>query len=285
MSETVVETGLGRGARRGLAIWAGVVFAFLYVPIIVLVIFSFNASSLVNIWGGFSLSWYGEALRNDAITSAIRVSLTVAATSTVVSVVIGTALALALHRYRFRGRRALDGTVYLPIVIPDITMAVMLLVFFAEAFKLINSFGPRYTLGITTIALSHIAFNISFVCVVVRARLDQFDQTLEEAARDLYATPWQTFIRVTLPLIMPGVAAGGLLALTLSLDDVVISAFVSGPGSTTLPVYVFGSIRRGVTPELNAISTLMLAASITIVLAALAVQRRRASASQQTGLL
>ncbi len=285
MSETVVETGLGRGARRALAIWAGVVFAFLYVPIIVLVIFSFNASSLVNIWGGFSFSWYGEALRNDAITSAIRVSLTVAATSTVVSVVIGTALALALHRYRFRGRRALDGTVYLPIVIPDITMAVMLLVFFAEAFKLINSFGPRYTLGITTIALSHIAFNISFVCVVVRARLDQFDQTLEEAARDLYATPWQTFIRVTLPLIMPGVAAGGLLALTLSLDDVVISAFVSGPGSTTLPVYVFGSIRRGVTPELNAISTLMLAASITIVLAALAVQRRRASASQQTGLL
>ena len=281
----VVEVGLGRRTRRGLAVWAWAVFAFLYVPIVVLVVFSFNASSRVNIWGGFSVQWYGEALRNDVITSAIRVSLIVALVSTVVSMVLGTAVALALDRYRFRCRRALDGTVYLPIVIPDITMAVMLLVFFAEAFKFIDSFGPRFTLGISTVALSHIAFNISFVCVVVRARLDQFDRTLEEAARDLYATGWQTFRRVTLPLIMPGVAAGGLLALTLSLDDVVISAFVSGPGSTTLPVYVFSSIRRGVTPELNAISTLMLTASIALVLASLAMQRRRASASQQTQIL
>ena len=281
----VVETGLGQRTRRWLAGWAWVVFAFLYVPIVVLVIFSFNASSRVNIWGGFSLAWYGEALGNEVITSAIRVSLIVAAVSTAVSVVLGTAAALALDRYRFRGRRALDGTIYLPIVIPDITMAVMLLVFFAEAFKLIDTFGPRLTLGISTVALSHIAFNISFVCVVVRARLDQFDRTLEEAARDLYATGWQTFRRVTLPLIMPGIAAGGLLALTLSLDDVVISAFVAGPGSTTLPVYVFSSIRRGVTPELNAVSTLMLAASITLVLGSLALQRRRASASQQTQVL
>ena len=280
-----VEIGLGRRTRRGLAAWAWVVFAFLYVPIVVLVVFSFNSSARVNIWGGFSLQWYGEALTNDVIVSAVRVSLIVAAVSTAVSVVLGTAVALALDRYRFRGRRALDGTVYLPIVIPDITMAVMLLVFFAEAFKFIDSFGPRFTLGISTVALSHIAFNISFVCVVVRARLDQFDRTLEEAARDLYASGWQTFRRVTLPLIMPGIAAGGLLALTLSLDDVVISAFVAGPGSTTLPVYVFSSIRRGVTPELNAISTLMLAASITLVLGSLALQRRRASASQQTQVL
>lgn len=280
-----VEVGLGRRTRRWLAAWAWVVFAFLYVPIVVLVVFSFNSSARVNIWGGFSLQWYGEALTNDVITSAVRVSLIVAAVSTAVSVVLGTAVALALDRYRFRGRRALDGTVYLPIVIPDITMAVMLLVFFAEAFKFIDSFGPRFTLGISTVALSHIAFNISFVCVVVRARLDQFDRTLEEAARDLYASGWQTFRRVTLPLIMPGIAAGGLLALTLSLDDVVISAFVAGPGSTTLPVYVFSSIRRGVTPELNAISTLMLTASITLVLGSLALQRRRASASQQTQVL
>ena len=280
-----VEVGLGRRMRRGLTVWAWVVFAFLYVPIVVLVVFSFNSSARVNIWGGFSLRWYGEALTNDVIVSAVRVSLIVALVSTVVSVVLGTAVALALDRYRFRGRRALDGTVYLPIVIPDITMAVMLLVFFAEAFKFIDSFGPRFTLGISTVALSHIAFNISFVCVVVRARLDQFDRTLEEAARDLYASGWQTFRRVTLPLIMPGIAAGGLLALTLSLDDVVISAFVAGPGSTTLPVYVFSSIRRGVTPELNAISTLMLTASIALVLGSLAMQRRRASASQQTQVL
>ena len=281
----VVEVGLGRRTRRWLAVWAWVVFAFLYVPIAVLVIFSFNSSARVNIWGGFSFRWYGEALGNEQITSALRVSLIVALVSTVVSVVLGTAVALALDRYRFRGRRALDGTVYLPIVIPDITMAVMLLVFFAEAFKFIDSFGPRFTLGISTVALSHIAFNISFVCVVVRARLDQFDRTLEEAARDLYASGWRTFTKVTLPLIMPGIAAGGLLALTLSLDDVVISAFVAGPGSTTLPVYVFSSIRRGVTPELNAISTLMLTASIALVLGSLALQRRRASASQQTQVL
>ena len=280
-----VEVGLGRGTRRWLAVWAWLVFAFLYVPIAVLVIFSFNSSARVNIWGGFSFRWYGEALGNEQITSALRVSLIVALVSTVVSVVLGTAVALALDRYRFRGRRALDGTVYLPIVIPDITMAVMLLVFFAEAFKFIDSFGPRFTLGISTVALSHIAFNISFVCVVVRARLDQFDRTLEEAARDLYASGWRTFTGVTLPLIMPGIAAGGLLALTLSLDDVVISAFVAGPGSTTLPVYVFSSIRRGVTPELNAISTLMLTASIALVLGSLALQRRRASASQQTQVL
>ena len=284
MSGTV-EIGLGRRTRRWLAGWTWLVFAFLYVPIVVLVVFSFNSSSRVNIWRGFSLQWYGEALANEQITSALRVSLIVAAVSTVVSTVIGTAVALALDRYRFRGRRALDGTVYLPIVIPDITMAVMLLVFFAEAFKLIDSFGPRLTLGISTVALSHIAFNISFVCVVVRARLDQFDRTLEEAARDLYASGWRTFTRVTLPLIMPGIAAGALLALTLSLDDVVISAFVSGPGSTTLPVYVFSSIRRGVTPELNAISTLMLTASIILVLGSLALQRRRSSASQQTGVI
>lgn len=270
--------GTSASARRLLKANAWFVFAFLYVPIVVLVIFSFNDSERVNVWQGLSPRWYAEALGNTQIVSALRVSLIVAISSTIVSTVLGTAVALALDRYRFKGRRALDGTVYLPIVIPDITMAVMLLVFFAEAFKLIDTFGPRLTLGVTTVALSHIAFNISFVAVVVRARLDQFDRTLEEAARDLYATPWRTFKRVTLPLIAPGIAAGALLALTLSLDDVVISAFTAGPGATTLPVYVFSSIRQGVTPELNAISTLMLAASITLVVASLALQRPRSTA-------
>ena len=265
--------GTKRSAHRLLTANAWLVFAFLYVPIIVLVVFSFNDSERVNVWQGLSARWYGEALGNAQIISALRVSLVVAVVSTAVSTVLGTAVALALDRYRFKGRRVLDGTVYLPIVIPDITMAVMLLVFFAEAFKLIDTFGPRLTLGVTTVALSHIAFNISFVAVVVRARLDQFDRTLEEAARDLYATPWRTFRRVTLPLIAPGIAAGALLALTLSLDDVVISAFTAGPGATTLPVYVFSVIRQGVSPELNAISMLMLAVSITLVVASLALQR------------
>ncbi len=269
--------GAKRSATHLLKANAWFVFAFLYVPIVVLVVFSFNDSERVNVWQGLSARWYGEALGNTQVISALRVSLIVAISSTIVSTVLGTAVALALDRYRFKGRRALDGTVYLPIVIPDITMAVMLLVFFAEAFKLIDTFGPRLTLGVTTVALSHIAFNISFVAVVVRARLDQFDRTLEEAARDLYATPWRTFRRVTLPLIAPGIAAGALLALTLSLDDVVISAFTAGPGATTLPVYVFSTIRQGVTPELNAISTLMLAASITLVVASLALQRPRST--------
>ena len=271
----------GKGtARRLLTANAWLVFAFLYVPIAVLVVFSFNDSERVNVWQGLSARWYGEALGNAQVISALRVSLIVAVVSTAVSTVLGTAVALALDRYRFKGRRALDGTVYLPIVIPDITMAVMLLVFFAEAFKLVDAFGPRLTLGVTTVALSHIAFNISFVAVVVRARLDQFDRTLEEAARDLYATPWRTFRKVTLPLIAPGIAAGALLALTLSLDDVVISAFTAGPGATTLPVYVFSVIRQGVSPELNAISTLMLAASITLVVASLALQRPQRTAAQ-----
>ena len=271
----------GKGtARRLLAANAWLVFAFLYVPIAVLVVFSFNDSERVNVWQGLSARWYGEALGNAQVISALRVSLIVAVVSTAVSTVLGTAVALALDRYRFKGRRALDGAVYLPIVIPDITMAVMLLVFFAEAFKLVDAFGPRLTLGVTTVALSHIAFNISFVAVVVRARLDQFDRTLEEAARDLYATPWRTFRKVTLPLIAPGIAAGALLALTLSLDDVVISAFTAGPGATTLPVYVFSVIRQGVSPELNAISTLMLAASITLVVASLALQRPQRTAAQ-----
>lgn len=274
---TLGTAGTTRSARHLLKANAWFVFAFLYVPIVVLVIFSFNDSERVNVWQGLSARWYGEALGNTQVISALRVSLIVAISSTVVSTVLGTAVALALDRYRFKGRRALDGTVYLPIVIPDITMAVMLLVFFAEAFKLIDTIGPRFTLGVTTIALSHIAFSISFVAVVVRARLDQFDRTLEEAARDLYATPWRTFRRVTLPLIAPGIAAGALLALTLSLDDVVISAFTAGPGATTLPVYVFSTIRQGVTPELNAISTLMLAASITLVVASLALQRPRST--------
>ncbi|WP_419841390.1 ABC transporter permease [Candidatus Poriferisodalis sp.] len=264
----------GRLARYLLKANAWLVFAFLYVPIAVLVVFSFNDSERVNVWQGLSPRWYGEVFGNSQVISALRVSLIVAISSTVVSTLLGTAVALALDRYRFRGRRALDGTLYLPIVIPDITMAVMLLVFFAEAFKLIDAIGPRLTLGITTVALSHIAFSISFVAVVVRARLDQFDRTLEEAARDLYASPWRTFTRITLPLIAPGIAAGALLALTLSLDDVVISGFTAGPGATTLPVYVFSTIRQGVTPELNAISTLMLAASITLVMASLSLQRR-----------
>jgi spermidine/putrescine transport system permease protein len=195
-----------------------------------------------------------------------------------VSAVLGTLAALALERFKFRGQRVFDALLYLPIIIPDVTMAVMMLLFFSRGLIILDSvFGLELSKGFGTIVLSHIAFNISFVSIVVRARLAGMSEQLEEAAHDLYATRWQTFRHVTLPLIAPGVAGGALLALTLSLDDVVITQFVAGPGATTLPVYVFGLIRRGVTPLINAVSAVMLVASIVLVAGSLLVQRRDGS--------
>lgn len=263
-----------RMVDRVLALNAWVLYVFFYAPILVLIFFSFNDNNNVAIWTEASFRWYGEMFQNDNVTSSLRNSLVVAFFSTIVSTVIGTLLAISLERYRFRGRGALDGLAYLPIIIPDVTMAVMLLIFFFQAFGIIdNLFGVRLNTGLLTITLAHIAFSISFVAVVVRARLAQLDDSLEEAAADLYAGRWQTFRKVTLPLIAPGVAGGALLALTLSLDDVVVTSFVSGSGATTLPVYVFGLVRRGVTPLINAVSTVMLVASMVLVGISLGFQR------------
>lgn len=266
------------GVTRGLlSAHAWLVYGFFYAPIVVLIVLSFNQNRLVGIWQGFTLDWYAQMLDNTAVLRAIRNSLTVAAISTVVSTVLGTAAALALERYRFRGRGAFDSLLYLPVIVPDVTMAVMMLLFFVRAADAVFvASGARVGLGISTIAISHIAFNISYVAIIVRARLAGMDPVLEEAAADLYAGRWQTFRHVTLPQVMPGVLGGALLALTLSLDDVVITSFVSGPGSTTLPVYVFGLVRRGVTPLINAVSTVMLVASMVLVAASLLAQRRRA---------
>jgi spermidine/putrescine transport system permease protein len=265
----------GGVVQRLLGVQAWLVFLFLYAPIIVLIVYSFNDNRNVGVWTRPSLRWYEAMLQDDNVIRSLRNSLVVALVSTIISTVLGTAAGLALERYRFRGRRAYDGLLYLPIIIPDVTMAVMLLLFFSQAFAIINgSLGTRLNLGLTSISLAHIAFNISFVAVVVRARLAQMDSHLEEAASDLYATRWAAFRRVTLPLIMPGVAGGALLALTISLDDVVVTSFVTGPGSTTLPVYVFGLVRRGVSPLINAVSTVMLVASMILVGVSLGFQRR-----------
>lgn len=259
-----------------LGLNAAVVYVFLYAPIALLVVFSFNDNNNVGIWTEPSLRWYGEMFQNSAVMGALRNSLVVALVSTVVSTIVGTMLAISLERYRYRGRGFLDGLAYLPIIIPDVTMAVMLLVFFFQAFGVLEALtGISLTTGLHTIILAHIAFNISFVAVVVRARLAQFDRSLEEAAADLYATRWATFRKVTFPLILPGVAGGALLALTLSLDDVVVTQFVSGAGSTTLPVYVFGLVRRGVTPLINAVSVVMLLASMVLIALSLGLQRGR----------
>jgi spermidine/putrescine transport system permease protein len=267
-------TGVRGLAGRLLGANAVLVYLFFYAPIALLTVFSFNANNRVAIWTEPSLRWYQAMFQNDAVMSALRNSLVVALVSTIVSTVIGTMLAIALERYRFRGRGLLDGLSYLPIIIPDVTMAVMLLIFFFQGFDLIDDLiGVRLGAGLGTIVLSHVAFNISFVAVVVRARIAQFDPAMEEAAADLYASRWQAFRRVTLPLIAPGVVGGALLALTLSLDDVVITQFVSGPGSTTLPVYVFGLVRRGVTPLINAVSVVMLTASMILIAVSLGLQR------------
>jgi spermidine/putrescine transport system permease protein len=276
----------GTGPRglvdRLLGLNAVLVFIFFYAPIALLVVFSFNDNDNVSIWTEPSLRWYGQMFQDQAVMNALRNSLIVAFASTIVATIIGTALAISLERYRYRGRGALDGLAYLPIIIPDVTMAVMLLIFFFQAFGILDDLtGVHLEPGLLTITLAHIAFNISFVAVVVRARIAQFDASMEEAAADLYASRWQTFRHVTLPLIAPGVAGGALLALTLSLDDVVVTQFVSGPGSTTLPVYVFGLVRRGVTPLVNAVSVLMLVASMVLVGISLGFQRGAAARGQR----
>jgi len=243
------------------------VFAFLYLPILVVIVFSFSESPNVGIWGGFSLRWYDRMLGNEQLLKTVQNSVIVALISTFVATILGTAAALAIDRYkRWVSRGAFDALLYLPIIIPDVTMAVMLLLWFTQ-----TGIVP---LGRTSITVAHIAFNISFVAIVVRARLAHMDPAMEDAAADLYASRWQTFRRVTFPLILPGVLGGALLALTLSLDDVVITSFVQGPGATTLPVHVFGLIRKSITPEINAVSTLMIAVSMVLVLGSLAFQRR-----------
>jgi spermidine/putrescine transport system permease protein len=265
---------LSRGTRAGLSLNAVIVYLFLYAPIILLVVFSFSSHRTVGQWGGFTFDWYRDFADNQSLQRALWVSVKVAVWSTLISVVLGTLSALALERFKFRGQKVFDGLLYLPIIIPDVTMAVMMLLFFSEALDVVNSvFGLAWTKGIETITISHIAFNISFVSVVVRARLQGMDDTLEQAAMDLYATRWRTFRYVTLPQIAPGIAGGALLAVTLSLDDVVVTQFSAGPGATTLPVYVFGLIRRGVTPLINATSVIMLAISIVLILLSLLLQR------------
>ncbi len=262
-------------SERLLTANAWLIFLFFYAPILVLVIFSFNSGRFVSQWEGFSLQWYSRLFQDAAIGLALRNSLIVATVSTVVSTVLATLVAVGMERFSFQGKTAMDSLLYLPIIIPDIAMAVMLILFFVQAGQALGLFGVRFSLGLGTVILAHIAFNVSFVTVTVRARLANFDRSLEEAAHDLYADEWATFRYVTLPLIMPGVLAGALLAFTISLDDFVITFFTSGPGSTTLPLRIYSMVKTGITPELNALSTLLLVASMLLVLASLLLQRKQ----------
>lgn len=246
---------------------AALLFGFLYLPVAILIIFSFNNTRSIAVFTGFSTEWYTTLVANDELLDAARNSLLVGLITTIAATAIGTLTAIAMDRYRFKLRTAFDANLYLPIVIPEIVMGIALLLFFNQALFpfLNNTFGMRATTGLHTITLSHIAFDIPFVYVIVRARLADFDKTLEEAAADLGADEWNTFQRVTLPLLMPGIIGGALMAFTLSLDDYLITAFTKGVREQTMPLYIYSLVRKGVTPEINALSTALLVGSIGLV--------------------
>jgi spermidine/putrescine transport system permease protein len=246
---------------------AALVFGFLYLPVLILIIFSFNNTRSVAVFTGFSTEWYAALARNNELLDSARNSLLVGLIATVAATVIGTTTALAMERYKFRFKTAFDANLYLPIVIPEIVMGISLLLFFNQAlFPFLQSaFGLRMQTGLHTITLAHIAFDIPFVYVIVRARLADFDRSLEEAAQDLGADEWKTFQRITLPLLMPGIIGGALLAFTLSLDDYLITVFTKGVQEQTMPLYIYSLVRRGVTPEINALSTALLVGSIGLV--------------------
>jgi spermidine/putrescine transport system permease protein len=243
--------------RRLLAAHTALVYLFLWLPIAVLAVFSFNAGRQTAIWRGFTLDWYRRLLANDALLASVRNSLLAAALTTLIATVIGTLAALALRRAGSHGGTL--ALLFLPMVIPEVVLGAALLTFFGAV-------GLR--LSLVTVVIAHVVFSVSYVTLVVRARLAGLDPALEEAARDLGAGPVETFRRVTLPLIFPGIAASALLVFTLSIDDYVVTSFVAGVGATTLPLHVYSMLRVGVTPEVNAVSTLLLAGTIGLIVAA-----------------
>ncbi|MCX5495933.1 ABC transporter permease [Kaistia dalseonensis] len=242
-------------------------FAFLYIPIIILVIYSFNESKLVTVWAGFSTKWYVSMLSNQSLLDAAWVTVRIALLTATLATILGTLAALTLVRYgRFHGRTLFSGMVYAPLVMPDVITGLSLLLLFVAI---------GFDRGFWTVVIAHVTFTMCFVTVVVQSRLVTFDMSLEEAALDLGATPAKTFFAVTLPLILPGVVAGWMLAFTLSLDDLVIASFTTGPGATTLPMKIYSQVRLGVTPEINAVCTVLIAIVTTGVLIASIVTKRR----------
>lgn len=241
---------------RGLILLSVLAFgyAFLYAPIATLIVFSFNDSKLASVWSGFSLRWYGELFRNAKILDAAGLSLRIAAVTATLAVVIGLAAAFALERFHeARGRKVLGLMVYAPLVVPEVALGLSMLLLFVGLQDLIGWPAGR---GAMTVTIAHVTFACAFVTVIVRARLRQLDPMLEDAAADLGARPFATFRSVTLPAMLPAVAAGWLLAFTLSLDDLIVASFVSGPSASTLPMVVFSSVRLGITPEINALATM-----------------------------
>ena len=249
------------GAWSRSALWAGL--AFLYLPIVSMMVFSFNSSRLVTVWGGWSTQWYGALLHDRQLLQAAGLSLRIAFMTACGAVVLGTLAAVALTRFgRFRGRLLLAGMVSAPLVMPDVITGLSLLLLFVAAAPL--PFMPS-SRGLTTIVIAHVTLTVSYVTVLVQSRLADMDESLEEAAMDLGARPVRVFFAITLPLIAPALAAGWLLAFTLSLDDLVIASFTAGPSTNTLPMMIFSKVRLGVTPEINALATILVAAVAVLV--------------------
>jgi putrescine transport system permease protein len=242
-------------------------FALLYMPILLLVIFSFNSSQLVTVWAGFSFRWYGQLFDNESLLDAAWTTLRVGVISATLATILGTLAAFTLVRHtRFRGRMLFSGMTYAPLVMPDVITGLSLLL-------LLVTIG--FDRGFWTVALAHTTLTMCFVAVVVQSRLITFDRSIEEAALDLGASPVRAFFEVTLPLISPAVFSGWVLAFTLSLDDLVIASFTSGPGTTTLPMKIYSQVRRGVTPEINAVCTILIAVVTVGVICASVITKRR----------
>ncbi len=262
-------------ARRPVLVFSLMAFAyaFLYAPIVSLVIYSFNESRLVTVWAGFSTKWYVSLMHNEELLGAAWVSLRIAVMNASLAVVLGTLAGVALVRFgRFRGRSALALMVGAPLVMPDVILGLASLLLFVAMEQAIGWPAGR---GMTTITIAHVTFSLAYVAVIVQSRLTRLDPSLEEAAMDLGARPWKVFFVVTLPLIAPALAAGWLLAFTLSLDDLVVASFTSGPGASTLPMKVYSSVRLGVSPEINALATvLVVIVTAGIVIAGWSMQRK-----------
>lgn len=264
---------------RGTGLFSIVAFgyAFLYIPLISVIFYSFNDSRLVTLWGGFSLRWYQSLLESEEIWSAALLSLRIATISATLAVVLGTLVGLALNRLgSFRGRLLLTGMITAPLVMPEIITGISLLFLFIT---LADWIGWPESRGATTITIAHITFSMAYVAVIVRSRLSGMDQSLEEAAMDLGGRPVRVFFDITVPMIAPAMVAGWLLSFTLSLDDLVIASFVSGPGATTLPMLIFSKVRLGVTPDINALATVIIVLVSIGVIAAAAITRRKEQSS------
>ena len=258
-------------------------FAFFYIPILSMIVYSFNESRLATVWGGFSTKWYVSLFSNKQVMSALWLSLKIAFISASVATILGTMAGIALARFRkFRGRTLFSGLVTAPLIMPEVITGISSLMFFIMLAEWIGWPAQR---GFTTITLAHITFSMVFVTTVVQARMVQADRSIEEAAMDLGSRPWQVMFDVTLPVISPAIMSGWLLAFTISLDDVVITSFTTGPGSTTLPLLIWSKVKLGVTPDINALATLMvLVVGIGVVLAGILMNRAAARANADARL-